>query len=237
DGVDIPPRRAWMDLLPRPEFHGGVRVHCGDCALQPSDGRRRDPVRGRPGRPGDRHSAEPFRRPCGVPARPMVVAIAGVRGALFHDHAVWWTGDSVHLLPVLTVNGGNRAMVNSDTATAAAPQVPTDINSARRPRVIVVMPAYNAGRTLTMTYKELPHDTVDMVIVVDDASKDDTVAVARDLNLKLFVHNRNYGYGANQKTCYAEALRAGAEVVVMVHPDYQYDPRLLPDLLAPLLHG
>jgi glycosyltransferase involved in cell wall biosynthesis len=112
-----------------------------------------------------------------------------------------------------------------------------DDSASGRPRVVVVMPAYNAGRTLQMTYMELPHDRVDMVILVDDASVDDTVALARTLNLKLFVHGRNYGYGANQKTCYTEALRAGADMVVMVHPDYQYDPRLLPDLLKPLERG
>jgi len=106
-----------------------------------------------------------------------------------------------------------------------------------KPRVIVVMPAYNAGRTLHMTYVELPHDRVDTVILVDDASSDDTVQVARDLKLKIFLHARNYGYGANQKTCYAEALRAGADVVVMVHPDYQYDPTLLPEIIAPIERG
>ena len=107
----------------------------------------------------------------------------------------------------------------------------------QRPKVVVVMPAYNAGRTLRMTYTELPHEQVDMVILVDDGSTDDTVAVARELNLKLFLHDRNYGYGANQKTCYTEALRAGAEIVVMVHPDYQYDPRLLPEIIAPIQQG
>jgi glycosyltransferase involved in cell wall biosynthesis len=106
-----------------------------------------------------------------------------------------------------------------------------------RPNVVVVMPAYNAGRTLKMTYEELPKDTVNLVILVDDGSTDATLEVARQLGLQIFVHNRNYGYGANQKTCYTEALRAGAEIVVMVHPDYQYDPRLLPQLIAPILGG
>jgi glycosyltransferase involved in cell wall biosynthesis len=106
-----------------------------------------------------------------------------------------------------------------------------------QPKVVVVMPAYNAGRTLRMTYTDLPHDSVDMVILVDDGSTDDTVAIARELNLKLFLHDRNYGYGANQKTCYAEALRAGADIVVMVHPDYQYDPRLLPEVVRPIQHN
>jgi glycosyltransferase involved in cell wall biosynthesis len=103
--------------------------------------------------------------------------------------------------------------------------------------VVVVMPAFNAGRTLRLTYQELPRESYDLVILVDDGSTDDTVAVARELDLKLFVHDRNYGYGANQKTCYAEALREGAELVVMVHPDYQYDPRLLPEIVRPLCEG
>jgi glycosyltransferase involved in cell wall biosynthesis len=105
------------------------------------------------------------------------------------------------------------------------------------PKVVVVMPAYNAGRTLRMTYEELPKDTVSLVILVDDGSTDATLDVARQLGLQIFVHNRNYGYGANQKTCYTEALRAGAEIVVMVHPDYQYDPRLVPQIIAPILAG
>jgi len=119
-------------------------------------------------------------------------------------------------------------------AAGAVPTESAETVGSTRPRVVVVMPAYNAGRTLHMTYMELPHDRVDTVILVDDASSDDTVKVARDLKLKIFVHGRNYGYGANQKTCYAEALKAGADVVVMVHPDYQYDPTLLPDIIAPL---
>ncbi len=110
-------------------------------------------------------------------------------------------------------------------------------NEARKPKVVVVMPAYNAGRTLRMTYEELPKDTVSMVILVDDGSTDTTLEIARQLGLEIFVHNRNYGYGANQKTCYAEALRAGADIIVMVHPDYQYDPRLVPQIIAPLLRG
>ena len=105
------------------------------------------------------------------------------------------------------------------------------------PKVVVVMPAYNAGRTLRMTYEELPKDTVNLVILVDDGSTDATLDVARQLGLEIFVHNRNYGYGANQKTCYAEALRAGADVVVMVHPDYQYDPTLVPQIVEPIVHG
>ena len=106
-----------------------------------------------------------------------------------------------------------------------------------RPKVVVVMPAYNAGRTLRMTYEELPKDTVSTVILVDDGSTDTTLEVARQLGLQIYVHDRNYGYGANQKTCYTEALRAGADIVVMVHPDYQYDPTLVPQIIAPIVAG
>ncbi len=104
-------------------------------------------------------------------------------------------------------------------------------------KVVVVMPAYNAAKTLRMTYDDLPHHLVDRVIVVDDGSKDDTVRVARELGLRIFAHDRNYGYGANQKTCYREALKAGADIIVMVHPDYQYDPTLLPQVIAPIERG
>lgn len=109
--------------------------------------------------------------------------------------------------------------------------------SSAKPKVVVVMPAYNAAKTLHMTYAELPRDVVDLVIVVDDGSSDETVRIARELGLELFVHNRNYGYGANQKTCYREALKAGAGIIVMVHPDYQYDPTLLPRVIQPILDG
>lgn len=106
-----------------------------------------------------------------------------------------------------------------------------------RPKVVVVMPAYNAGRTLRMTYEQLPKDTVSLVILVDDGSTDATLQIARELDLEIYVHNRNYGYGANEKTCYAEALNAGADIVVMVHPDYQYDPTLVPQIIEPILRG
>ncbi len=106
-----------------------------------------------------------------------------------------------------------------------------------RPKIVVVMPAFNAAKTLRMTYSELPRDLVDSVILVDDGSSDETVAIARQLGLEVFIHNRNYGYGANQKTCYREALRAGADIVVMVHPDYQYDPKLVPEVIAPIQQG
>jgi glycosyltransferase involved in cell wall biosynthesis len=101
-------------------------------------------------------------------------------------------------------------------------------------RVVVVMPAYNAARTLRRTYDEvMAQGIVDELIVVDDASTDETVQIAATLpGVKLRVHERNRGYGANQKTCYRAALEAGADIVVMVHPDYQYTPRLLPSLIA-----
>src|SRR3974377_423294 len=106
-----------------------------------------------------------------------------------------------------------------------------------RPKVVVVMPAYNAARTLHMTYADLPHDMGDGGILVDDASSDETARIAREIGLELFVHDRNYGYGANQKTCYREALRAGADIVGMLHPDYQYDPTLLPEIIRPIMTG
>lgn len=101
-------------------------------------------------------------------------------------------------------------------------------------RVVVVMPAYNAARTLLQTYREVvAHDFVDLVIVVDDASHDETVALARGLErAQVHVHPNNRGYGANQKTCYRLALEAGADIVVMVHPDYQYTPLLLPAMVT-----
>ena len=104
-------------------------------------------------------------------------------------------------------------------------------------RVVVVMPAYNAAETLQRTYGDIPHERVDKIILVDDASTDRTVEIAKALNLSVYVHRRNFGYGANQKTCYTEALADGADIVVMLHPDYQYDPTLLPTLLEPLERG
>jgi len=106
-----------------------------------------------------------------------------------------------------------------------------------RPKVVVIMPAYNAAKTLRMTYLELPHDVVDVVLLVDDGSSDETIEIARQLDLELFIHNRNYGYGGNQKTCYIEALKQGADIVVMVHPDYQYDPTFLPKIIEPIERG
>ena len=94
-------------------------------------------------------------------------------------------------------------------------------------RIVVVLPAYNAARTLEQTYREIPFDIVDHVLMVDDHSSDDTVALAMELGIKTIRHENNYGYGRNQKTCYREALGDNADIVVMVHPDYQYTPRLI----------
>ncbi|MDB9822136.1 glycosyltransferase family 2 protein [Deltaproteobacteria bacterium] len=94
-------------------------------------------------------------------------------------------------------------------------------------KVIVVLPAYNAEKTLNQTYNEIPMDIVDKVLMVDDHSIDNTVNHAKRLGIETIVHDRNYGYGRNQKTCYLQALKRGADIVVMVHPDYQYTPKLI----------
>lgn len=107
----------------------------------------------------------------------------------------------------------------------------------RRKKVIVVMPAYNAEKTLERTYRDIPKEVVDEVIVVDDDSRDKTVEAAKRLNLPVFVHAKNLGYGGNQKTCYQEALKRGADIVVMIHPDYQYDATLTGYLIQPILEG
>jgi len=103
-------------------------------------------------------------------------------------------------------------------------------------RIAVVMPAYNAEKTLEMTVRELS-DVVDIKILVDDSSKDQTAALSRKLGVKTFVHDANYGYGRNQQTCYREALAAGADIVVMVHPDYQYTPSLVPAMAGMIASG
>lgn len=104
-------------------------------------------------------------------------------------------------------------------------------------RIVVVMPAYNAAKTLEMTYSEIPRDVVDDVVLVDDASRDETADVARRLGIKTVVHRQNRGYGGNQKTCYRTALELGADIVVMVHPDYQYTPNLITAMSAMIAYG
>jgi len=104
-------------------------------------------------------------------------------------------------------------------------------------KIIVVLPAYNAVETLEQTHREIPVDIVDKVLLVDDHSADETVALAKKLGIETFLHDRNYGYGRNQKTCYTEALRYGADIVVMVHPDYQYTPRLITAMASMIAYG
>ncbi len=104
-------------------------------------------------------------------------------------------------------------------------------------KITVVLPAYKAEKTLKQTYDSIPMDVVDHVILVDDASTDSTVELAQQLGIKTFCHHQNLGYGANQKTCYREALALGSDIVVMVHPDYQYDPRLVTAMAAMVASG
>lgn len=105
-------------------------------------------------------------------------------------------------------------------------------------KIVVVMPAYHAEKTLEQTYREIPFDVVDDVVLVDDASRDNTVKKARDLGIKhVIVHEKNMGYGGNQKTCYKKALELGAEIVVMLHPDYQYTPKLITPMASMIASG
>lgn len=108
---------------------------------------------------------------------------------------------------------------------------------AKKSYVIAIMPAYNAARTLTKTYKDIPYSSVDKVILVDDGSADNTVKIAKRLGLEVFAHPQNRGYGGNQKTCYTLALSEGADIVVMIHPDYQYDSSLAGELIRPIQQG
>ena len=104
-------------------------------------------------------------------------------------------------------------------------------------KIIAVLPAYNAAKTLPQTVRDIPFGIVDEILLVDDQSSDNTVEIARQLQLEVFRHPQNLGYGGNQKTCYREALRRNADVVVMLHPDYQYDPRLLLAMVSPICYG
>ena len=103
--------------------------------------------------------------------------------------------------------------------------------------IVIVLPAYNAAKTLLLTLKEIPDDFHKYIILVDDASQDNTVEIAKKAGIKVFQHEKNLGYGANQKTCYDEALALGADIIVMLHPDHQYDAKLIPDLAFPILKG
>lgn len=142
---------------------------------------------------------------------------------------------AVELYQTLSLRPQERETATPDSSRGGATSRRTEANSGMK--VIVVMPAYNAAKTLEKTYRDIPPDTVDHVILVDDVSQDQTVEIAQQLGLKVIVHLQNKGYGGNQKTCYLEALRAGADIVVMLHPDYQYDSRLTPELIAPIQRG
>ena len=110
-------------------------------------------------------------------------------------------------------------------------------NPKLNPKIIVVMPAYNAGKTVKKTYNDLPKDLIKEVILTDDASNDETIDKAKALGITVYVHKKNKGYGANQKTCYDQALKRKPDVVVMVHPDYQYDAKLVGILCEPIVNG
>ncbi len=116
-------------------------------------------------------------------------------------------------------------------------EAPSGTEVSGPPSVVVVMPAYNAARTVERTFADIPLEYVDRVLLVDDVSADPTVAVARRIGLEVIRHERNLGYGGNQKTCYDAALKGGAGVVVMLHADYQYDATRIPALIAPILSG
>jgi glycosyltransferase involved in cell wall biosynthesis len=128
-------------------------------------------------------------------------------------------------------------LTDQPPVTAGEAGTRPDRRATRRGKVVLVMPAYNAADTLRQTWADIPAGYVDEHILVDDASRDDTVQVARSLGIHVLEHTRNRGYGGNQKTCYQEALARGADFVVMLHPDYQYDPRCLPMMLLPLQLG
>jgi glycosyltransferase involved in cell wall biosynthesis len=118
----------------------------------------------------------------------------------------------------------------SETSTLASPRPAP----AGRGRIVIVMPAYNAAKTLEDTFRAIPAGYYDEIVVVDDYSRDDTTELAQRLNLKAIRHPHNVGYGGNQKTCYMEALRDGADIVVMLHPDGQYDPAIIPEMIRPI---
>jgi glycosyltransferase involved in cell wall biosynthesis len=105
------------------------------------------------------------------------------------------------------------------------------------PKIVIVLPAYNAAKTLNRTLNEIPPEYRKHIILVDDASKDDTVEIAKQAGLIVFQHDKNIGYGGNQKTCYREALKIGADIVVMLHPDHQYNAEVIPDLVKPIIEG
>src|SRR3989454_10920361 len=119
----------------------------------------------------------------------------------------------------------------------AASSPPSPSPTPRKDKVVIVMQAYNAAKTLEDTFRAIPPGYYDEVVVVDDHSGDETAELARRLHLKAIRHPHNVGYGGNQKTCYMEALRDGADVIVMLHPDGPYDPAIIPEMIRPLQGG
>ena len=115
--------------------------------------------------------------------------------------------------------------------------MPLDYKLMKDPKIIIVMPAYNAAKTVKSTYEEIPTELREKIILVDDGSSDNTVEIARKLGISVFTHSRNLGYGGNQKTCYWKALKDNPDVVVMLHPDYQYDAKLIGELVRPILEN
>ena len=132
---------------------------------------------------------------------------------------------------MLPIFKGGRGIYTLTASTGITAQM---INGKR---ITVVMPAYNAGKTLLKTYQEIPSAVVDDIILTDDASQDDTVEISKELNIFTLVHEKNKGYGGNQKTCYQEAVRRGCDIVIMLHPDYQYTPKLISAMAFMIAEG
>src|SRR6516162_5786514 len=128
-------------------------------------------------------------------------------------------------------------MITDQPPVPAAAEPQPGQRAVKRGKVVLVMPAYNAAGTLQQTWSEIPPGSVDEHILVDDASRDDTVAIARSLGIRVLEHAKNRGYGGNQKSCYREALDRGADIVIMLHPDYQYSPKLLLPMASMLSSG
>src|SRR5918996_1161183 len=132
-------------------------------------------------------------------------------------------------------NPWHRRMTPAGTTLSSQPSSAEPLSPVAK--VVITMPAYRAEDTLAKTVADIPAGAADSVILVDDASPDNTAGLARELGIRVYVHSENRGYGGNQKTCYARALEEGADVVVLLHPDYQYDPKAVPLLVAPILAG
>src|SRR6185295_907311 len=169
-------------------------------------------------------------------------AVATLRDAVVRDDAV--VAEPHDAVATLRARIASQAIGHPSVRLPPAP-LPS-VLSSRPPspmplhekKVIAVLPAYNAERTLQATYDDIPKDWVDEILLVDDRSRDRTVELSRELGIKTVVHVKNRGYGGNQKTCYRTAIEEmGGEIMVMVHPDHQYDPKIIPELVKPLLAG